>query len=155
MSTVLYRGAAQTDIPSMARLRAATWGSEEYWTTRIAAYMNLTHAPRKALEPRVAYVAIINNSVAGFIAGHLTTRNACVGELQWIDVAREYQRGGIASVLLARLAAWFAQQNALRICVDVEPSNAIARAFYRKHGAVDLRKSWMVWEDIRTVLERA
>jgi hypothetical protein len=34
------------------------------------------------------------------------------------------------------------------VCVDVEPSNTAARRFYAAHGAVDLKPSWMVWEDI-------
>ena len=47
------------------------------------------------------------------------------------------------------MAAWFGELGAARVCVDVEPGNARARAFYRKHGAVDLNLHWLVWEALR------
>lgn len=40
--------------------------------------------------------------------------------------------------LLRFLARWFTRQGAARICVNVEPSNAVARAFYARHGATEL-----------------
>jgi len=138
----------------MARLRAATWGDEEYWKPRIAGYMSGQHDPRQALKPRVAYVATDGGTVVGLIAGHLTRRYGCDGELQWIDVAPEHRGQGVASGLLCELAAWFVQQGALRVCVDVEPGNLVAHRFYHRHGAVVLKPSWLVWEDIREVLKK-
>jgi S1-C subfamily serine protease len=38
------------------------------------------------------------------------------------------------------------------VCVDV--GDDVARPFYRRHGAVDLNKHWMVWNDIAIVLEQ-
>jgi len=149
---VLYRQADESDIPGMARIRAAEWELEEYWRARISAYMDCKLHPRQALMPRVIYVALEDHSLVGFVAGHLTRRYACDGELQWIDVTRERRRGGIASELLRRLAAWFVEQKALRICVDVDPANATARRFYRRHGAENLNQHWLVWNDINVVL---
>ena len=138
MAAVQYRLADKSDIPAMARIRAATWGSEEYWRTRIAAYMACELHPRQALTPRVLYVAQEGDSLVGLIAGHLTRRYACDGELEWIDVTPERRGSGIALELLRRLAAWFAQQKASRICVDVDPANTIARRLYTRHGADQL-----------------
>ena len=152
MAVVLYREALESDIPAMARLRAITWGTEDYWTTRITAYMNRELHPQKALKPRVLYVAVENNSLVGMIAGHLTRRFDCAGELEWIDVVPERRGTGIASELLRHLAKWFVEQKALRVCVDVDPDNASAQKFYRRHGAEDLRPHWLVWPDIRTSL---
>ena len=152
MSTLLYRQAEESDISAMARIRAADWGIEELWRVRISRYLNYEHHPRQALAPRVIYVAVEEDAVVGFIAGHLTRRHGCQGELQWINVIPEHRGGAVAAELLRLLAAWFVAQNASRICVDVEPENTTARRFYMRHGAEDLNPSWLVWNDIRVVL---
>jgi ribosomal protein S18 acetylase RimI-like enzyme len=138
----------------MARIRAADWGIEELWRVRISRYLNYEHHPRQALAPRAIYVAVDDNVVVGFIAGHLTRRHGCEGELQWINVIPERRGSGVAAELLRQLAAWFVAQNASRICVDVEPENTGARRFYLRHGAQDLNPSWLIWNDIRVVLAR-
>jgi len=118
---------------------------------RIAAYLEGKHHPRQALEARVAYVALVGDDVVGYIAGHLTRRFECHGELQYLFVDPSRRRLGIAAQLLRELARWFTEQGAGVICVDVEPGNAPARAFYKRNGAVDLHPSWLVWNDIRSV----
>jgi ribosomal protein S18 acetylase RimI-like enzyme len=110
--------------------------------------------PQKALLPRVVYVVPKGDSPVGLIAGHLTRRLDCDGELEWIDVDPERRGSGIASELLRLLAEWFAKQKALRVCVDVDPGNAPAQKFYRRHGAEDLCPHWLVWPDIRVVLRK-
>jgi ribosomal protein S18 acetylase RimI-like enzyme len=143
-----YRRARKSDISAMARIRAADWETEDYWMARISGYLAGEVHPRDALPPRVIYVATEGNAVAGFIAGHLTRRYKCDGELEWIDVIPEYRRSGVASELLRHLAGWFVEKKALRICVDVQPTNAVARKFYAKHGAEKLNEHWLVWKDI-------
>ena len=154
MRTVLYRLADKSDIPAMAHIRASEWETEEYWRTRISRYMDCELHPQQALMPRVTYVALEDTVLVGFIAGHLTRRYACDGELEWINVIPEHRGSGIALALLRKLAAWFAEQKALRICVDVEPSNIAARRFYKRHGAADLNEHWLVWNDINLVFAR-
>jgi len=154
MSTVLYREALKSDVPAMARIRAREWETEEYWRTRMTAYMACELHPKHALMPRVVYVALDGDSVIGLIAGHLTRRHECDGELEWIDVISEHRKRGIASDLLRVLAAWFVEQKASRICVDVEPTNAVARKFYARHGAEILNPHWLVWPDISVVLHK-
>src|SRR5207249_1752092 len=90
--------------------------------------------------------------LVGFIAGHLTRRFGCDGELQWINVIPERRGSGVADELLRRLAGWFAQQNASRICVDVDPDNPTERKFYMRHGAQPLNPHWLVWNDISSVI---
>src|SRR5437870_4357210 len=129
-----YRQAVPSDIPAMARLR----GSEEEGGAseeRMARYLAGEHHPQHALMPRVLYVALEGDAVVGYIAGHLTRRYGCDGELQWIYVIPERRGSGVASELLCRLAAWFVEQKASRICVDVTPTNTRARRFYTRHGA--------------------
>ena len=151
-SDVVFREAAKSDIAAMAQIRAASWGEEEYWKQRIRGYMSCEIYPQKALRPRVIYVAVEKEAVVGLIAGHLTRRYECDGELEWIDVVAERRGSGIATGLLVRLAKWFVEQKALKICVDVQPSNTAARRFYARQGAEDLNPHWMIWNDIRKVL---
>jgi ribosomal protein S18 acetylase RimI-like enzyme len=152
MRSITYREAAKFDVPSMARIRALTWGIEDYWRVRIDAYMDRELHPQHALLPRVGYVALEGESVIGLIAGHLTRRFSCDGELEWIDVIPEVRGSGVASGLLRHLAAWFVNNKARRICVDADPANTVARRFYAKHGAQELNPHWLVWNDITTVL---
>jgi ribosomal protein S18 acetylase RimI-like enzyme len=137
MFIVTYRETEKTDIPTVARIRAAEWETEEYWRNRIAAYLACELHPQYALKPRISYVAYEGNSLVGFIAGHLTRRYSCDGELEWINVIPERRGSGIASELLRLLAGWFVTQKASRICVDVQPTNVAARKFYKRHGAED------------------
>ena len=152
---VTYRQAEYFDIPEMARIRSISWGDEKYWTCRIAAYLNGELHPQHALPPRVGFVALHGKDVVGLIAGHLTRRYDCDGELEWIDVLPANRGTGIASKLLALLADWFVQHNAVRICVDVQPMNKTARSFYMRHGATELNKHFLVWNEIKAVPARS
>lgn len=153
MPTIAYREATVADVGALARIRAASWGTEQYWESRISGYMRGELHPQHSLPPRVVFVAAEQGLLVGLIAGHLTRRFGCDGELEWLDVIPERRRTGIAGALLRTLARWFQAQRAKRICVDVDPQNAPARAFYRKHSAEDLNPHWLVWPDI-TVLVR-
>jgi ribosomal protein S18 acetylase RimI-like enzyme len=153
MAIVTYTEARQADVAGMARIRAAEWGEQEYWEKRILGYIQGDVFPQKALKPRSVYVALDGDTAAGFVAGHLTRRYECDGELEWINVAADKRGSGIATELLRRLASWFVEQKALKICVDVQPMNTAARKFYRRTGAEDLNPHWMVWKDIRVVFK--
>lgn len=149
MGELAYRQAQDADFSAMANVRAADWGTDEYWRVRIAEYLACRQHPKDALAPRVALVCVDGENAVGWIAGHLTRRFGCDGELQWVSVRPEFRGRGIASGLLRQLAEWFAARGALRVCVDVEPANEIARRFYRCNGAEDLKPHWMIWNDIR------
>ena len=146
-----YREATVDDLPAMARIRAEDWETEEYWMNRISGYLTGDHNPQQALGPRIIYVALDGEVIAGFIAGHLTQRYACSGELEWINVIESYKRKGIASNLFRLLASWFIFHKAYRVCVDVDPTNLNARKFYKRHSATELNKYWLVWDDIRGI----
>ena len=144
---MIVRDATLADVDSMARIRAAVWGTESYWQVRIRAYMQRTAHPRESLPQRAVFIAAEDGQVVGLIAGHLTRRFGCDGELQWLDVVLERRRHGVGAQLLWTLATWFHGQGARRLCVDVAPDNAHARAFYRKHGAEALTSHWLMWHD--------
>ncbi len=113
-------------------------------------YLAGEHHPQQALLPRVMWMAADGESPIGYAAGHLTRRLGCDGELQWIYVVPAHRRTQVGSTLLRLLAEWFLEHGARRVCVDVGDDNA--RFFYRRHGAVDLNRHWMVWSDISGVL---
>ena len=119
---------------------------------RMADYLDGRHHPQKALAGRAAFLATADGDVAGYIAGHLTRRFACEGELQYLYVAPAFRRSGIASMLLQELSRWFGEQGAARICVDVNDDSPGARPFYASLGAQPLRPHWMFWPNIQTTL---
>jgi len=166
---VRVRPAEDRDIAAMAALRAQEWETAAFWEARIGRYLRGEHSPRQALRARALFVAVghskdhgkhhgenagANGKVVGFVAGHRTRRYACDGELQWINVDQEERGQGVARALLTALAAWFVQQDALRVCVNVDPHNTVAHGLYAKFGAQPLNDHWMIWEDIRLMTAR-
>ena len=152
MAHSTYRSAETGDVTALAQLRASTPGREGHWRTRIADYLAGTHNPQKALPPRIVLVACDESQVVGLIAGHLTQRYECDGELQWMDVAVAYRRSGIAGTLLRSLAEWFSRRQARRVCVNVDPENQVAHSFYARHGAIVLNPHWLVWPDVTALV---
>ena len=153
MNAIQYRKANDADIISMAQIRDHEWGTENYWITRIGGYMRGEHHPQHALMPRIIFVAEDKEKIIGFIAGHLTTRLGCNGELEWINVIPEYRKKGVASELLHYLTKWFVEQHSTKVCIDVAAENTPAQKFYRKHGAKNLNAHWLFWEDVTRVIK--
>ena len=141
MSNVLYRHAFIQDVAFLAKIRGDYSGNEMAWKSRISGYMEGTYHPQKALSQRMIYVASANGNIVGFVAGHLTCRFNCEGELQWIDVVAEHRRQGVATELVKLLAGWLVEQKSYKICVD--PGNQSDRDFYQKIGAEILNDHWM------------
>jgi GNAT superfamily N-acetyltransferase len=148
---IAIRPVEEGDIPFIALIRAANWQSPAFWEDRIRRYLRGEHCPQKSLTARAAFVAVDRGTVVGFVAGHRTTRYGCDAELQWINVLTERRRTGIAGALLMTMASWFADQNAIRVCVNVEQQNSAARNLYTKYGAQALNEHWMVWGNIRVM----
>lgn len=150
MTNVSYREATTQDISSLAKIRGTNLEAEEHWSNYISSYMSGHQNPQQALTPRIIYVAVTDGIIIGFIAGHLTRRFNCEGELQWINIIENYRGHGIASELVRLLSRWFIDQHSYKICVD--PGNDLARQFYKKNGARNLNDHWMFWSDIRNFL---
>ena len=146
-----YRKAGLSDVATVAHLPGAGEAGGDS-ADRMSRYLAGVHHPQQALPPRVMWIAARGQAPIGYVAGHLTRRFGCDGELQWIYVVPEHRRTGVASTLLRLLADWFVEQEARRVCVDV--GDDAARPFYRRHGAAELNRHWMVWEDIGTVVSR-
>lgn len=147
---ILYREASESDVAAMAESRSgdvAAGPADE----RMADYFAGKHHPRYALEPRKGFVATDGDSIVGYVAGHLTKRFGCEGELQYLYVAPAYRRQGIARALIGRLGKWFVRNGARRVCVNVDAKSPGARELYSSLSATDLRPYWMEWRDIGTL----
>lgn len=151
MRTPSIRSASEADIAAMARLRDASDWSGGAGASTMHRYLAGEHHPQQARAPRAAFIAESAGEVLGFVAGHLTERFGCDGELQWMLVDAAWRGGRVGDALLTSLAHWFVAQSAHRICVNVAPENVRARRFYGRHGAIDLSEYWMVWPDVRDV----
>jgi ribosomal protein S18 acetylase RimI-like enzyme len=147
---MILRPVEQADIPWMAAIRAQG-GTAAFWKDRIGLYLSGQHSPQQALTARAAFVAIDRNDLVGFVVGHRTRGLNCDGELQWINVVKERRGLGVASQLMTKISTWFVDQDARRICVNVDPNNSAARKLYTRHGAQPLNDHWMVWEDARAM----
>ena len=129
--------------PAWRALRVKTWGTEPYWRARIRGYLNGEYSPQQAqaervTAERVTFVALDGDGVVGLVAGHRTKRFGCDGELEWIDVAKEYRGWGIAEGLMTAMIRRFVEQGALRVGVNVAPENIGAYRLYARYGAVPL-----------------
>jgi GNAT superfamily N-acetyltransferase len=142
------RSAHQADVSAMADCRLRDAGGVD---ERMGAYFRGEHHPHEALMPRVGFVAECRGNVVGYVAGHLSTRHACGGELQYLFVASAFRRQGIGTRLVRRLAKWFCDRGAIQVCVGVDRDSLAAQLFYCALGARPLsldKPLWYVWEDI-------
>jgi ribosomal protein S18 acetylase RimI-like enzyme len=152
---IQYRQAQRFDVPHMARIWGIEKGEGGTSEERMTAYFEGQLHPQHALLPRVIYVAHEADDLIGYIAGHLTRRFACDGELEWIYVSPQRRRCGIGSDLLHRLAEWFKEQHASKVCVNVAPDNRTAIEFYIRHGAAKMNQHWLVWNDFAAAAKKS
>ena len=92
-------------------------------------------------------VAVHDEQIAGFIAGHRSTRMGCNAELQWMFVLPQWQRQGVGARLLQPLREWLIANHSTKVIIDAPPDNP-CRAFYLKHGAIPFDEYWLYWENI-------
>ena len=148
------RIATRADVPAMARCRLTDPAAGPA-DLRMASYLDGHHHPEQALAQRSGYLAAADQQVVGYIAGHLTTRHDCTGEIQYLFVDPAFRRRGLATELVCLMAVWFLEQGARRVCVCLDADSPSARPFYESTGADQLsasRRFWYVWEDIGMVL---
>src|SRR5262245_22656687 len=152
IENVQFREATAADAPAMA-LSHVYDPSADAADPRMAAYLDGQHPPQQALLPRVAYLALVNDQVIGYTAGHRTTRHGCAGEVQYLFVSAAFRRRGVATELIRLLAQWFRTERVQKVCVALAgDSPADYRPFYESMGASPLRRFWYGWEDVGTLL---
>jgi GNAT superfamily N-acetyltransferase len=151
MLPITIRPVEPTDIADIAAIRAQRPLAEPFWADRIARYFRGEHSPQQALSVRAGFVAMNCAELVGFVAGHLTQRFGCQGELQWIDVVEHARKQGIGYQLIARIGDWFVEQSPTRVCVNVDPNNTPACRLYANCGPQPFNEYWMIWHDARVM----
>ena len=91
-------------------MSAREWNTDSFWIDRIGRYLAGEHHPQKALAQRGAFVATDGAKIVDFIAGHLTRRLDCAGELQWVNVIGECRGARIGERLISRIGEWVTEQ---------------------------------------------
>lgn len=144
---VEIRSATVDDIAGLESVRAPDQEAGPV-DPRMARYLCGEHHPQFALAERVVLIAESEGEAIGYTGGHRTTRHECEGELQYLYVTPGVRGSGVAGRMLWALAEWFEGHGVRRVCVDVDPGNERARAFYARYGALVLDSHWMIWEDL-------
>ena len=146
VAQLTMRPARSEDVADIATMFSSKWRRPEFWERQILQYLSGRHSPERALETRMAFVALRCDRIVGLAAGHLTRRFGCQGELQWIRVAQG-EDSALYKQLFAIIANWFAHEKANRICVNVYNKNQETRRLYSAFGARPLGQHWMTWND--------
>src|ERR1700744_5431608 len=90
MDGLIFRVATLADVAAMMQCRALDAGSPVGYPK--LEYFTGGHHPQKALAPRIGFGGFHGETLVGYIAGHLTTRFAYDGEIQYLFVAPSYRR---------------------------------------------------------------
>ena len=149
--TLTISSATIADVPALAALRTASGWEGGANAAVMARYLAGEHHPQGALSPRAAWRAIVGDQLVGYAAGHRTVRGGAQAELQWLLVAPEVRRRGVARALVLTFAAWCVAEGAQRVVINVAPENVAARRLYESLGAEPLDEYWMIWRDIADV----
>lgn len=79
----------------------------------------------------VTFVAIIENSVIGFINGRIIFEQAYINN---IAVHNSYKSNGVGTMLLLQFIEYSKNNNVLDITLEVRKSNELAISFYHMNG---------------------
>ena len=121
----LVRPATAADVDAIVELERTCLG-DDAWSR------GLVEQGVAAAIPTVAYlVAELDGTVVGHAVASAAGDDA---ELQRIAVAPAYQRGGVASALLAEVERRAAEDGATRLLLEVREDNATATSFYESRG---------------------
>jgi ribosomal protein S18 acetylase RimI-like enzyme len=99
-----------------------------YWSIReVAAHLEG--------NPELCYVAEENGNVVGFVLGeesYQVLENT--GHLEWIAVAPEYRRQGVATRLVEHIMRIYQGLGKEQVVTDISRDNAASRGMARKSG---------------------
>ena len=89
-------------------------------------------------HPGLCFVADVDGEVAGFILGDATFEIIeDTAHLEWLAVAPEHRRRGIADALLKTAVEAARRLRKARVVADVASDNAYSSQLARKHGFVE------------------
>jgi ribosomal protein S18 acetylase RimI-like enzyme len=140
MPELIVRTATEHDLVAVNRLLVETWHDSYDPLLGVEKVTQITrawHAIEKLAEQIAApdssfLVAEQRGSIIGHAVGHVRPQHVMM--LARLYVLPAHQRRGIGVRLLSELVA--RQPGCMRIVAEVEPDNAKAVSFYRRHGFV-------------------
>lgn len=103
-------------------------------------------SPQTSKPGRIAFKAIIDDTIVGYISGHLTMRYNCDAEIQSFYILKEHQGKGVGKRLFDHFIKWMEQQGAKSLCVGFDSNNPY-QSFYIKQGGKYLNEHWIVWDE--------
>jgi ribosomal protein S18 acetylase RimI-like enzyme len=123
------------DVPAVYRLGTRCYRLEDkpynYWSLREV----VDHLDRC---PDLCLVAVDGDGVVGFVLGDSSYEAlGDVGHLEWIAVAPERRRLGVATQLVEAVLARYRELGKTRVVGDVASDNVHSAALARRHGFVE------------------
>ncbi|MCL8025130.1 GNAT family N-acetyltransferase [Nocardioides bruguierae] len=137
------RAAGPGDTDAVAALEARNLGPDA-WSR------GLVEAGLTGDVPTVSYLVALGPD--GQVVGHAVVSLVDVAELQRISVLPEHRRTGLASALLDAVVALAREGGCDRVLLEVREDNDGARAFYARHGFVDLARRKRYYADGATAV---
>lgn len=99
---------------------------------------SLTELERFICRPSAkTWVAEIGGRLVGFVVANREQRDA--GHIVTLDVAEDWRRGGVGTVLMNAAEASAREQGARFVYLETAEDNAAAQNFYRRRGYQKLR----------------
>jgi len=132
------RDAQPADLAPVADLDAALFGADRWSPATMAAEFAAIG------ESRAVVVAVAGTRPVGY-AISLTV--ADVADLQRIGVARDAQRQGLGSRLLAVLVDRAVSAGCVRMVLEVDARNEPASTFYLRHGFAEVARRSRYYPD--------
>ncbi|MCM0620056.1 GNAT family N-acetyltransferase [Nocardioides bruguierae] len=137
------RAAGPGDTDAVAALEARNLGPDA-WSR------GLVEAGLTGDVPTVSYLVALGPD--GQVVGHAVVSLVDVAELQRISVLPEHRRAGLATALLDAVVALAREGGCDRVLLEVREDNDGARAFYARHGFVDLARRKRYYADGATAV---
>jgi len=92
-------------------------------------------------DPEFCLVAEANDTLAGFVLGTIVSKNVhTYGYVGWLGVDVQFQRAGVAGMLLDRFIERSIEEGAKFMLVDTDPANRAAVNFFTRKGFGNTRK---------------
>jgi ribosomal protein S18 acetylase RimI-like enzyme len=92
-------------------------------------------------DPEYSLVATIDNQLAGFILGTIINKGGLIhGYIMWLGVSPNFQRRGVADMLVDKLVERMINDGARLMMVDTDPENLPAVKFFNRKGFSNLRR---------------
>ncbi|MGN6353924.1 MAG: GNAT family N-acetyltransferase [Parafilimonas sp.] len=110
-------------------------------------------SPQTSKPQRIVLKAVTNGKIAGYLAGHLTTRYNFGAEIQSFYILKSAQNKKIGTELLISFVHWLTGTDAKSLCVGINPENRYKR-FYLKYGGEYFNAHWIYWNDLTRLLQR-